>query len=86
VGRARTTPRRPTAAEPDRLSLRTLRALERRIEVDLELGRRHSELVSELEALVTEHPLRERLRGQLITGIEFAGDPEIFEVHNIIKR
>ena len=39
-----------------------LAALELRIDADLALGRHH-ELVAELEALVTEHPLRERLRG-----------------------
>jgi YVTN family beta-propeller protein len=40
-------------------------ALEERIEADLALGR-HNELAGELEALVAEHPLRERLRGQLM--------------------
>jgi DNA-binding SARP family transcriptional activator len=38
-----------------------LAALEARIELDLELGR-HGPVVAELEALVAEHPLRERLR------------------------
>ena len=38
-----------------------LAALELRIDADLALGRHH-ELVGELEALVAEHPLRERLR------------------------
>jgi DNA-binding SARP family transcriptional activator len=38
-------------------------ALERRIDADLVLGR-HAELVGELEELVAQHPLRERLRGQ----------------------
>jgi YVTN family beta-propeller protein len=40
-------------------------ALEERIEADLALGR-HNELAAELEALVAEHPLRERLRRQLM--------------------
>lgn len=48
-----------------RLEERRLTALEERIEADLALGR-HRELVGELEQLVAEHPLRERLRGQLM--------------------
>jgi DNA-binding SARP family transcriptional activator len=47
-------------------------ALERRIDADLELGR-PAELVGELEALVAEHPLRERLRGQLILALYRSG-------------
>jgi DNA-binding SARP family transcriptional activator len=43
-------------------------ALERRIEADLALGR-HEEVVGELEALVFEHPLRERPRGLLMTAL-----------------
>jgi DNA-binding SARP family transcriptional activator len=43
-------------------------ALEQRVDVDLALGR-HAELVGELEALVKEHPLRERLRGQLLLAL-----------------
>jgi predicted ATPase/DNA-binding SARP family transcriptional activator len=51
--------------EVARLEERRLGVLEQRIEVDLALGR-HAELVSELQALVAAHPLRERLRGQLL--------------------
>jgi DNA-binding SARP family transcriptional activator len=47
-------------------------ALEQRIEADLSLGR-HAELVPELEALVGEHPLRERLRGQLMLALYRSG-------------
>ena len=43
-------------------------ALEQRIEADLASGR-HAELVGELEALVAEHPLRERLRCQLMLAL-----------------
>ena len=47
-------------------------ALEDRFEADLAIGR-HSELVGEVEALVQEHPLRERLRGQLMVALYGAG-------------
>jgi DNA-binding SARP family transcriptional activator/ABC-type branched-subunit amino acid transport system substrate-binding protein len=43
-------------------------ALEERIEADLALGR-HAVLIGELEALVARHPLRERLRGQLMLAL-----------------
>ena len=49
--------------ETARLGELRLSALEERIDADLELGL-HAELASELEALVSRHPLRERLRGQ----------------------
>jgi DNA-binding SARP family transcriptional activator len=47
-------------------------ALEERIEADLELGG-HAALVSELEGLVREHPLRERLRGELMLALYRCG-------------
>jgi DNA-binding SARP family transcriptional activator len=43
-------------------------ALEQRIAADLAAGR-HAELVGELEALVVEHPLRERLRCELMLAL-----------------
>ena len=55
-------------AEIARLDELQLTALEERIEADLALGR-DGELVSELEALVARHPLRERLRGQLMLAL-----------------
>ena len=49
-----------------------LAAVELRIDADLALGR-HDELVAELEALVAEHPLRERLRRYLMTALYRSG-------------
>ena len=43
-------------------------AMEERIEADLALGR-HADLIAELEPLVSEHPLRERARGQLMLAL-----------------
>jgi DNA-binding SARP family transcriptional activator len=42
--------------------------LEERVEAALALGR-HAELVGELEALIAHHPLRERLRAQLMLAL-----------------
>jgi class 3 adenylate cyclase len=55
-----------------RLEALRLDALEDRIEADLALGR-HAQLVGELEALVALHPLRERLRGQLMLALYRSG-------------
>src|SRR5262249_50614233 len=55
-----------------RLDELRLDALEDRIEADLALGAA-AELVAELEALVGEHPLRERLRGQLMLALYRSG-------------
>jgi DNA-binding SARP family transcriptional activator len=49
-----------------------LAAVELRIDADLALGR-HDELVGELEALVAEHPLRERLQRYLMTALYRSG-------------
>lgn len=61
-------------AQPAIARMEDLRVLglERRFEADLALGR-HGELVAELEALVVAHPLRERLREQLMLGLYRAG-------------
>ena len=45
---------------------------EERLEAELALGR-HAEVRSELEQLVAAHPLRERLRGQLMLALYRAG-------------
>jgi len=55
-----------------RLEELRLATLEERIDADLACGR-HAELVGELEALVREHPLRERLRGQLMLALYRSG-------------
>ena len=55
-----------------RLDEAWIEALELRVEADLELGR-HGELIGELRALVRRHPLRERLRGQLMLALYRAG-------------
>jgi DNA-binding SARP family transcriptional activator len=55
-----------------RLEELRLAVLEERIEADLALGS-HADIVGELEALVTEHPLRERLRGQLMLALYRSG-------------
>jgi DNA-binding SARP family transcriptional activator len=61
-------------AEPEiaRLEEARLAALEDRIEAELELGQ-HARLVPELEALVHEHPLRERLYQLLIVALYRSG-------------
>jgi DNA-binding SARP family transcriptional activator len=61
-------------AQPAILRLEELRltALEGRIEADLALGG-HLDLVGELQSLVKEHPLRERLRGQLMLALYRSG-------------
>lgn len=58
--------------EASRLEELRLVVQERRIDADLE-GGRTAELVSELERLVAEHPLRERLRGQLMLALYRSG-------------
>jgi YVTN family beta-propeller protein len=63
-----------------------LAALEERIEADLELGR-HYGVVQELEQLVRQHPLRERLRGQLMLALYRAGrQAEALEVYREARR
>ena len=60
------------SSEAERLEERRLLALEDRIDADLELGR-SEELIPELEALVCDHPLRERFLGQLMLALYRSG-------------
>jgi len=60
---------RPEAARLEELRLA---AVEDRIDADLALGR-HQALTGELERLVGEHPLRERLHGQLMLALYRCG-------------
>ncbi|AHH95882.1 SARP family transcription regulator [Kutzneria albida DSM 43870] len=59
-------------AERDRLTEERLGVLEDRFEVAITLGRGPA-LAGELSALVKEYPLRERLRGHLMTALCLAG-------------
>lgn len=55
-----------------RLEAQRLAVVENRFDQDLAAGR-HAELVPELEQLVSDHPLRERLYGQLMRALYASG-------------
>jgi YVTN family beta-propeller protein len=59
-------------SEVERLEEERLEALTDRIDCELALGLHH-ELVSELESIVKQHPLRERLRAQLMVALYRSG-------------
>src|SRR5215210_3781452 len=72
--------------ESARLEELRLAALEERIDADLAAGR-NSDLVGELEALVREHPLRERLRGHLMVALYRSGrQAEALDVYHEGRR
>jgi DNA-binding SARP family transcriptional activator len=60
------------AGEVARLEELRLAAIEDLVDPDLDRGR-HAALVAELDALVREHPLRERMRGQLMLALYRCG-------------
>ena len=69
-----------------RLEELRLAALDQRIDADLAAGR-HAELVGELEALVVQHPLRERLRCQLMLALyRSARQAEALDVYRAARR
>lgn len=69
-----------------RLEELRLTVLENRIDADLEAGS-HDGLAAELEGLIAEHPLRERLRGQLILALYRSGrQAEALEVYRETRR
>jgi DNA-binding SARP family transcriptional activator len=59
-------------AEIRRLEELRITTVEQRIDADLALGLHH-DVVAELESVVREHPLRERLRGQLMLALYRSG-------------
>ncbi len=73
-------------SEVARLEDRRLACLEERIEQDLHAGR-HGDLTGELEALIAENPLRERLRGQLMLALYRSGrQAEALETYQAARR
>ena len=73
-------------AEGTRLTEVRLRALEQRIEADLALGG-HADVVSELQAIVGEHPLRERFHAQLMLALYRSGrQAEASDVYQRMRK
>src|SRR5919106_2516002 len=75
-------------AQPASTRLAELRlvALENRIEADLGVGR-HLDVVGELQSLVGEHPLRDRLRGSLMLALYRSGrQAEALEAYRTGRR
>ncbi|WP_461067022.1 AfsR/SARP family transcriptional regulator, partial [Streptomyces pseudoechinosporeus] len=62
----------PVRPEAERLTELRMALLERRIDADLTTGR-HTDLIAELSALTTEHPLRERFHARLMLALYRSG-------------
>jgi DNA-binding SARP family transcriptional activator len=78
--------RRFALSEIGRIEERRLAVLEARIEADLAVGRQ-AELIPELESLVAEHPLRERLRALLMLALYRNGrQAEALEAYQDARR
>ena len=72
--------------EIGRLDELRLGAVEERLDADLALGR-HADVTAELQALVAQHPLRERLRGQLMLALYRSGrKPDALRVYDDARR
>jgi DNA-binding SARP family transcriptional activator len=79
-------PSEQAVIEAQRLSELRLRATEKLIDAQLALGR-HRQVVPQLTELVAAHPLRERLRGQLMIALNAMGRrAEALEAYRIGRR
>lgn len=69
-----------------RIGERQVEVLEDCIDAELQLGR-HREVVGEVSTLLTEHPLRERLAGQLMTALYRCGrQAEALAVYRLLRQ
>ncbi|MGW6535565.1 AfsR/SARP family transcriptional regulator [Streptomyces sp. NPDC055051] len=76
----------PLANAARQLNEERLAAVELRIRLELELGH-HDRLVGELQRLTHEHPLREKLHGQLIQALYWSGrQAEALEAFRTARR
>ena len=77
---------RPVQAAASRLTEERMTTNEDCIQLEIELGR-HQELVGELSRLIDEHPLRERLRGQLMLALYRSGRrAEALQVYRLARE
>ena len=71
-------------AEISRLEELRLEAVELRVDADLERGLAR-ELISELESLVRQHPLNERLSGKLMLALYRSSQAEALRAYRLLK-
>ena len=63
-----------------------LGAVEERLEAELALGR-HADVTAELQGLIAQHPVRERVRGQLMLALYRSGrKPDALRVYDEARR